>query len=80
MKNNTVKTLGELELRELMDLGLRMPDGSTELFEVVNISDDCVTVIDMTSEKTHSFRGGMIASSNFALNYYSLIAKNSFSI
>ena len=45
MKNNTVKTLGELELRELMDLGLRMPDGSTELFEVVNIANDYVTVM-----------------------------------
>lgn len=45
MKNNTVKTLGELELRELVDLGLRMPDGSTELFEVVNITDGCVTVM-----------------------------------
>lgn len=45
MKNNTVKTLGELELRELVDLGLRMPDGSTELFEVVNIADDCVAVM-----------------------------------
>lgn len=45
MKNNTVKTLGELELRELVDLGLRMPDGSTELFEVVNIANDYVTVM-----------------------------------
>ena len=45
MKNNTVKTLGELKLRELVDLGLRMPDGSKELFEVVNIADDCVTVM-----------------------------------
>ena len=45
MKNNTVTTLGELELRELVDLGLRMPDGSTELFEVVNIADDCVAVM-----------------------------------
>ena len=45
MKNGTVKNLGELKLRELVDLGLRMPDGSTELFEVVNITDDCVTVM-----------------------------------
>ena len=45
MKNGTVKTLGELELRELVDLGLRMPDGSKELFEVVNKRNDCITVM-----------------------------------
>ena len=45
MTKNKKATLGELGLRDLVDLGLRMPDGSTELFEVVNITDDCVTVM-----------------------------------
>ena len=45
MTKNKKATLGELELRDLVDLGLRMPDGSTELFEVVDIADDCVTVM-----------------------------------
>ena len=38
-------TLGELELRDLVDLGLRMPDGSTELFEVVNVNDGLVALM-----------------------------------
>ena len=45
MTENKKMTLGELELRDLVDLGLRMPDGSTELFEVVDVDDDCVTVM-----------------------------------
>lgn len=38
-------TLGELELRDLVDLGLRMPDDSTELFEVVNVNDGLVALM-----------------------------------
>lgn len=45
MTENKKMTLGELELRDLVDLGLRMPDGSTELFEVVDVYDSCVTVM-----------------------------------
>ena len=45
MTKNKKATLGELELRELVDLGLRMPDGSKELFEVVDKRNDCITVM-----------------------------------
>lgn len=45
MTKNKKVTLGELELRDLVDLGLRMPDGSTELFEVVNVNDGLVALM-----------------------------------
>lgn len=45
MTENKKATLGELELRDLVDLGLRMPDGSAELFEVVNKNDGFVALM-----------------------------------
>ena len=42
---NKVTTLGNLAVNDLIDLGLRMPDGSTELFEVVDTSDMYVAVM-----------------------------------
>lgn len=36
-------------------------------------------IIDITREKTHSFRSEMIASSDFVLNCYSLVTKSGFS-
>lgn len=43
--SSRVTTLGNVAHKSLIDLGLRMPDGSTELFEVVHTADNYVAVM-----------------------------------
>ena len=84
---NKVTTLGNVAINDLIDLGLRMPDGSTELFEVVNKRDDYVAVITKNiidfmpfnaSENKHSGKANSYAESSirsYLVELYQSVAK-----
>ena len=84
---NKVTTLDKVAINDLIDLGLRMPDGSTELFEVVNKNDDFVAlmtknIIDFmpfnASENKHSGKANSYAESSirsYLVELYQSVAK-----
>lgn len=84
---NKVTTLGSVAINDLIDLGLRMPDGSAELFEVVDKRGDYVVVMTKNiidfmpfnaSENKHSGKANSYAESSirsYLVELYQSVAK-----